>query len=347
MDKVIVGISGGIDSATTALLLKQKGYRVIGVYIQTTSINQDFVNRIHKIESVLKIPIRIIDAEEEFNRNIIQYFRVEHLKGRSPSPCAICNPLFKWKILNEIAEDNNAKFIASGHYVQKEYKNGLWWLKKGKDKKKDQSYFLWGLNQKILNKIITPLGSQNKEQTKKLAAQSGLEFLLNIKESSGLCFSNGYAYTELIKRYIPESKTIGSGIIEDIVGNPVGKHKGYIFYTIGQKKDLELEITGNYCVSAIDSKRNVIVVDKPQNLWHNVFSVSDCFFVNKESVLSEKNITVKIRGFGWNPEGNVQLADEKNGAFKVKLNSPAWAPAPGQPAVFYIDDRIAGGGIIQ
>jgi len=237
--------------------------------------------------------------------------------------------------------------VASGHYVQKIKLNEKWFIAKGNDQAKDQSYYLWGLSQDYLKKMIFPLGNRVKTETKEIAKKSGLDFLVEKKESTGLCFTGELNYSELIKKHIPETANIQKGTIVDSGGNEIGKHNGYIFYTIGQKRDLEFYEPSDKCVVGIDAIRNRLTADSPISLWKTDFTVANYNFTDIGYALNCKTLSVKIRGFGWNPAGYCSLEDIENGNFKVKLENPGWAPAPGQPAVFYNEDVLVGGGIIQ
>lgn len=347
MNKVVVGISGGIDSAVTAAIYKQKGYEVLGLHLQVTPREVNPEGLLEKISYKLRIPITTLDVSAEFNATIIGYFRQEHLNGNSPSLCAVCNPEFKWKYLNNFAEQHNARRIASGHYIQKELFNGRWYIKKGIDPNKDQSYFLWGLSQDIIEKFDTPLGEINKDETRLLAAELDLDFLTKKKESSGLCFAGGLSYPELINKYIPEAKHITEGNITTPDGHIIGKHKGFIYYTIGQKRDLQLfDKNRKLCVTGIDAKNNVLIAGEPEDLWQNEFNIKDYVFVDIDYALHCNKLEVKVRGFGWNPDGYGKLLVNQNGTITVKLDNPAWALAPGQPAVFYHKNLLLGGGIV-
>lgn len=347
MKKILVGISGGIDSAVTAALFKEEGYEVIGVHLKLDSEQKDETEILSKIAHQLSIECHVLDVKDDFKDKVIGYFRIEHLSGNSPSPCAMCNPDFKWKHLIDFAEKHNIEHIASGHYIQKIYKDGKWWLKKGLDPKKDQSYFLWGLEQHALAKISTPLGEKTKEQTKNLAGKYELDFLQQKKESTGLCFSGGLSYPELIKKHIPETEQISTGDILNSSGEIIGKHKGFIYYTIGQKRDLDLYSPDGLCVTGIDAKKNILIAGKPTDLWKTNFSINNYRFVDLQAALECDKLEVKVRGFGWNPDGygKIELVDKNS--IEVQLESPAWAPAPGQPAVFYHNDILLGGGFIS
>lgn len=344
---MVAGISGGIDSAVTACLLKEIGCDITGIHIQIDKINKDTTAKLQRIEDLTGINISIVDASERFQKTVINYFRDELLAGRSPSPCAFCNPSFKWKILQEKMFENHADGIASGHYIQKVQNNGKWYLKKGIDEKKDQSYFLWGLDQDIIKKLITPLGIREKKQTRYLAKHFGLDFLIDTNESTGLCFSNGLGYQDLIDKYIPEAKEIGSGPIKDNTGKTIGSHKGYIYYTIGQKKELNLNQKDNLCVTEIITPENTLIVSNPEALWKKSFTIEQTHFIDWEHISQSNKLQVKVRGFGWNPEGYAQIIPLPNNQYRIDLENPAWAPALGQPAVFYSNNLLVGGGIIQ
>lgn len=349
MNRVLVGISGGVDSAITAYRLKKEGYDVIGAHLQITE--EPIVSREHllKIENALQIPIHIIHGEEAFKDVVLKAFRNDHLVGRTPSPCTICNPELKWKLLFEKAEEVKADFIASGHYIQKEEIDGIWYLKKGVDLVKDQSYFLWALTQQQLGKMLTPLGAINKHEVKQFAEEVGLEFLAQQKESTGLCFSQGLSYPDLIRKYIPETANISSGNVMNTNSDVVGRHKGYIYYTIGQKRGFEIfhDRFNGYCVIQIDAKNNCLIIDTEQSLWQKEFKVTGSFFTNENKALTSNALEVTVRGIGRNPSGFGRVVKVGVGEYMVTLDNPAWAMAPGQPVVFYENNYLLGGGYMS
>jgi tRNA-specific 2-thiouridylase len=346
MKKVIVGISGGIDSAVTAIKLKKNRYEVFGYHLAISPIDDTLSEKLKTISQTIGIPIEIINVEQEFNSVVIHNFREELLAGRSPSPCAICNPWFKWKLLIQAANAKNAGFVASGHYVQKSHLRSKWFIRMGSDLLKDQSYFIWGLPQEYLERILFPLGNQTKTQTREIAKKAGLGFLIKSKESTGLCFANGLSFPDLVKKHLPEADSIPGGKIVDLKGNEIGTHKGYIYYTIGQKRDLEFYNPSGFCVTAIDAAKNQLTAGLPKDLWKKNFKISNCNFADLESTLNCKTLSVKIRGFGWNPAGYCKMTKTDDDNFYIELENPAWAPAPGQPAVFYNGGILVGGGII-
>lgn len=346
MKKAIVGISGGIDSAVAAFLLKKEGYEVTGLHIAITEMQPSVYSQIEQIADALKIPILILDERKRFEDSIISYFKKEHLAGRSPSLCTYCNPHFKWKIIYEQASSTGSQTISTGHYIQKTKKDGVTYLMKGVDQKKDQSYFLWAVPTPILDILVTPLGNRTKDETRKIARENQLGFLIKNEESTGLCFSEGLSYSDLLLKYIPDAKSIKSGTVINTEGKNIGTHNGYMYYTIGQKKGLTLRSSENLCVTEIDPIKNTITVGHPNSLWKDYFIISDYVFRNHEEALVSSKLNVKIRGFGWNPEGKVSLSQIGENTIGVRLSKKAWAPAPGQAAVFYDDDLLVGGGYI-
>lgn len=346
MDKILIGISGGIDSAVTAAIFKELGFDVTGMHIHLSERSTESTDKLNKLSEVLAIDIIESNLQEKFKNTVIKYFRSEHLKGHSPSPCAICNPAFKWKELIAMANKIGIEKVGTGHYIQKTQKDGLWWIEKGTDELKDQSYFLWGLGQDMLERIITPLGKITKKQTRELAEKHKLGFLQAQKESTGLCFAGKLSYHELLNKHIPELKNIGPGKIIDTQGKIIGTHKGFAYYTIGQKKGLELNATDSLCVIEIDAKNNQLVVGNPMHLWKKSFKVRDFKFHSFDKALDAKQLEVKIRGFGWNPKGYASISRLNRDELLVELENPAWAVAPGQPAVFYENGLLLGGGIV-
>jgi tRNA-specific 2-thiouridylase len=346
---VLVGISGGIDSAMTAFILKEQGYKVTGVNFNSDT-NKENQQEEKLIELKKKLGIEIIDydASELFHKEVIGYFTNFHLQGKTPAPCSHCNPSVKWKLLVELADVCNVAFVATGHYVNIREENKLKRIFKGDDPKKDQSYYLWKLDQKVLDRAITPLGSFIKTELKKLAIEKGFGFLASGKESAGLCFSKGRGCEKLLQDYIPNiSDTIEHGNIVNTQGEVIGRHKGYIYYTIGQKKGLDLNMDEKLCVAAIDASNNLLVADTWQNLYKKEFLIEDFYFPAPGELVNNLNIQTIIRGFGLNPQGNSRLTQVSDSHIRVELEMPAWALAPGQPAVFYTGNKLLGGGIVS
>jgi len=496
--KVVVGVSGGIDSFMTALLLKNRGYDVIAIHLDLwddnellkpdSSINFDVVNanssnidsinseivNSNNIDSInenskikdsintklnnknsrhlnklnyissnnkrfkdvvylcnfLEIPLLIVDGKELFKTTIINYFINEYLVGRTPSPCVFCNSQIKWKLLKDVADELNIYNISTGHYVRKVYINndtilnnnlaidnnrkGLYYIRRGIDKIKDQSYYLWELKQDILSRMLTPLGEYTKDDVRAMAKREGFNNILNKRESMSICFLAKYNYGDFISKYIKqylenpeksihskianfsEFKAIisdkntiknqaterdentitngdplidnnfisnntylsnkdlinysdfinnkGSFLLED--GTNLGKHKGILYYTIGQKKNVPLGPDGKKVyVIKIDTQTKNIILGSKSSLFVSKFRINN-LNINNYKELDSSQIQVAIRGVGLNPRGYVKIKRLTLDSIEIQLSNPAWAIAAGQPVVMYIDDRVIGGGVV-
>lgn len=354
--KVILGMSGGTDSSVTAMLLKDWGYEVIGVslwfYSNTASYNvndpyPDFILDAQKLACELGIQHHVVDSRKEFRNSIIQFFLDEYLAGRTPSPCIQCNPHFKWKLLLEKAEEFNCDYIATGHYISIENENDLFYIHKGKDPAKDQSYFLWNLKQEILSRTLTPLGKFTKAEVREMAKSYGFEEVAQKKESMGVCFMDRKDYRDFLQEMIPDlNEKIGKGKVVDANGKLLGTHDGYPYYTVGQKRGIELEEKSGLMVSRIDAENNTLILETKADLNKLQLKLSDYYFHNLKDI-QQPNITTVVRGLGLNPEGYSQITLINENELLVDLEKPAWAMAPGQPVAFYIGNKLIGGGFAE
>ncbi len=347
--KVVIGLSGGIDSAVAALLLKESGYHVTGISLIFDSVFDDgHKQHVCRVADDLEIPIYFINAGSDFKNKVVQTYIREHINGLTPSPCSFCNPVVKWPYLAKAAETYNCDYIATGHYIRILNTDNALWIYRGIDADKDQSYFLWNLSQSVLQKTITPLGTLGKNEVTALAVKKGLDYLMLQKESAGLCFARGLTCEMTLRNYLPEiDHCIGQGKVVDVRGKVIGTHNGYPFYTIGQKSGLRLKTNEKLCVKKIIPEENTLVADIWENLYTCSFTISNISSPNKNSLLESKNVSVIIRGFGLNPGGQVRIMKKDHDILYVETEKPAWAPAPGQPAVFYHQNRVMGGGIIN
>lgn len=338
--KVFIGISGGIDSAASVLILKNRGYSVTGVYLKTCPQSED----IKSLERLLKVDIIEKDIQSEFQNQIVQPFIEDYINGLTPSPCTECNPKIKWKYIQQTAIEHSADLWATGHYCNIEKVNDIYYISKGLDSKKDQSYYLWQLNQETLQGAMFPLGNLTKEQVYQMMKEQGYIGLVEKAQSMGVCFLKKKNYKELLLEMRPELKNLNGGDIIDSKGNFISKHCGYPFYTIAQKKGLD--IPKGYCITEIDSQRNLITIGDKHSLYSKEVTIINWQLNCIEEVLQCDKLEAKVRGIGINPKGfcKIEILDTK---LKVTFDNPAWAVAKGQPIVFYIKNRLVGGGYVE
>lgn len=349
--RILLGMSGGIDSSVAAILLQKEGYEVIGVTLRLWSeadssksdIIPDYIIEAQELASKLNIKHHIIDVREEFYNSVILYFKSEYLKGRTPNPCAKCNVVLKWKVLNELAIEQDCNLIATGHYVNKTIVNNKHYITKGIDPDKEQSFFLWGLSQVILTKAIFPLGNLTKKEVKEVANKHGFYKLESKKESTGVCFIDGNKYQPFILKLLKGSKQIlGEGNFINASGSVLGKHTGFPFYTVGQRRGLGLETNEPYYITRIDAYTNNIQLGSREDLYCNEMFVDNYIIIDKSDF--EEEVITRIRYRKQSALSRVEFID--NNVLRVKFIEPEWSIAPGQTAAFYIGDRLLGGGFI-
>ncbi len=330
--KVILAFSGGIDSSAVAEILCAEGYEITALMLSLIEGDEEQIIRGRAKATGLGAEFVVRDCREQFRKEIIDHFVGEYIAGRTPAPCTRCNPFIKWRELVAYAKSVGADHIATGHYFSKTTHNGKIYVSKAKDPRKDQSYYLWGLNQETLSMVLTPMADKIKDDIK---SRSTLK-----KESMGVCFLQGGHYSELIER---GGYKIRRGEVVTSQGEVVGEHRGLAFYTIGQKRGEG--IPRGMAVIAIDAIKNQITVGDDHELYTSQLVIENCNIVDEEELLKSSNISVMVRGFGRNPEGYARIEKaEKEGTYTIYLDSPAWACAEGQPVVLYIDDRVVGGG---
>ena len=333
-EQVILGFSGGMDSVTAARFLSEHGFGVVALTLDTTG-DDELVGRARAAAAEIGVEYAVRDVRSVFAEEIVDYFVGSYLSGRTPSPCVRCNPLIKWRYLIEEADRRGVRFVATGHYFNIAEYNGRFYVSRADDRTKDQSYYLWGLSQAVLARVLTPMGHVMKSDIRAAFADK--------RESMGLCFLQGSGCREFIERHHPAASRRGD--IVDTQGRVVGKHDGTAFYTIGQKRGLEG--AAGRPVVAIDAERNMLVVGDDSDLYHRILEISDCNIVDEDEFMTAADIEVVIRGVGRNPEGYMLGAERIAGGYRIRLDGAAWAPAAGQPAVFYRGDRVIGGGIVE
>ncbi len=343
--KVLVGMSGGIDSSVSAMLLQKAGYEVSGVFLEFHKNTDDDYKKAKKIADFLNISLCKIDAKKEFKEKIIDYFIKEYEAGQTSNPCVICNPQMKFKVLLAEMEKQNADIIATGHYarlLQDNSKNKRAHLFIAKDKFKDQSYFLAGLKQSQLQKIIFPLGDLLKSEVKKIAEEIKLPVIEN-KESQDVCFIQNGEFGDFLRKYIKKNE----GDIIDITGNVLGKHNGLHFYTIGQRRGIELG-GGPYYVCDKDIKNNKLIVTndkKDKKLYTGKILVKNINWIVDDKQFPLR-ILAKIR-YQKSAEYAI-ITKAVDNLYEVEFENSQWAVTPGQQVVFYskLGEVLGGGKIV-
>jgi len=353
--RVVVAMSGGVDSSTTAWLLKEKGYDVIGatMCIGTTGREGEGPARccgLSDIEDARRvalqvgIPFYVFHLREEFEREIIDYFCEEYRRGRTPNPCILCNEKMKFGSFLRKALELGADFLATGHYARLQFDEGAGQhlLKKGLDRKKDQSYVLFSLSQDQLRYVLFPLGEYRKEEVRQRAFETGLR-VHDKPESQEVCFIHEASYHSFLKERLRES--IEPGPIVDHKGNVLGKHKGIPFYTIGQRRGLHLAKGKPLYVVGIDRSENALIVGEEPEVYKDTFVVNSANWIISDKQTASFEAQVKIR---YNHPGSEAVISPKgSGELEVKFKTPQKAITPGQAAVFYDGETVIGGGWIK
>ena len=339
--KVLLGMSGGVDSSVAALLLKEQGYDILGVTLILTQ-NDDGTNSqdAKKVARLLGFPHIDVDLKDEFSQNVTDYFVSEYKSGRTPNPCVVCNKKIKFGKMLEIAKENGCDYLATGHYakVYKNDKTGLFSLVKAKSYDKDQTYFLYTLTQDVLSKVLMPLGDYEKHEVRSLAEKSGL-LVAKKRDSQDICFIPDGDKNAYLKQFLPERE----GNFIDTDGNILGKHKGIFHYTVGQRKGLGMGFGKPMFVLSINPKNNTITLGEAGNEFSDRFHIENCNFIPFYEPPESFSCLCKVRYSA--KEVPCTLVKSDNG-YDVLLNEQARAITPGQAAVFYVEDELIGGGTI-
>lgn len=357
--RVLVAMSGGIDSSVAAILLHEQGYEVVGMTMKTWDYSSsggnkketgccslDSINDARDIAVQLGFPHYIIDIREEFGDYVINHFTDEYIAGRTPNPCVLCNTHIKWDALLRRADKLGCDFIATGHYANIREENGRFVISKGKDHNKDQSYALWGISQESLSRTIFPLGHLHKTEIRQMAMNRGFDALVKKAESYEICFIPDNDYRGFLKRRVPTLQAEVAGgefVLED--GTVVGKHEGYPFYTIGQRKGLGVALGYPAFVTRIEKDTNRVVLGNYEQLAKNGMNVGKLSMVKYENLLGLPTETVtKVR---YNDPGTAATIEQVGDKMLVQFHAGVNAIAPGQAAVFYEGDDVIGGGWIE
>jgi tRNA-uridine 2-sulfurtransferase len=357
--KVLVAMSGGIDSTVTALMLHNEGYEVVGITMKTWDYasagtskketgccNLDSFNDARAAAVHHGFPHFILDIREEFGDFVIENFVEEYMAGRTPNPCVMCNTHIKWRALLKRANAMDCDFIATGHYANvRMHDNGRHVISKGKDATKDQSYVLWGLDQELLSRTLLPLGTYHKTEIRQMAHDMGYPELAKKSESYEICFVPDNDYRGFLKRKVEglEEKVEG-GYFVDKEGNILGTHRGYPFYTIGQRKGLEVALGKPVFVTRIIPESNTVVLGDEADLQQNAMTVGKLNYIKYDQLTPGMEAITKIR---YKDSGSLSNLYPEGSTVNVSFYENVKGIAPGQSAVFYEGEDVIAGGIIQ
>ncbi|QIP14163.1 tRNA 2-thiouridine(34) synthase MnmA [Spirosoma aureum] len=358
--RILVAMSGGIDSSLAAVMLHEEGYEVIGMTMKTWDYassggtkketgccSLDSINDARNIAVSLGFPHYILDIREEFGDYVIDHFTGEYLEGRTPNPCVLCNTHIKWDALLRRADRLDCESIATGHYAHIREENGRHIISKGVDTLKDQSYVLWGVSQESLSRTKLPLGHLRKSEIREMAKERGFIELVTKSESYEICFVPDNDYRGFLKRRVPglETEVAGGNFVLEGTGKVLGKHQGYPFYTIGQRKGLGMAFGQPMFVTEIRKETNEVVLGVDKDLYRDGMLVSKLNLQKYDHIAGPLETVTKVRyKDAGTPATISQLSDDK---IEVLFHEGVSAIAPGQAAVFYEGDDVIGGGWIM
>ena len=341
--KIMVAMSGGVDSSVTAALLQKKGFEVHGVFMSLAQPDLDEqVARVQKIAGYLDVPVQVVDLAEPFERLVLDYFSSSYFKGQTPNPCIVCNPLIKFGLLLDHGLARGMEMMATGHYVRlHKDANGIAQLLKGLDPKKDQSYFLCRLQQQQLQKLLFPLGETAKEEVYQIAAGLGLKGM-HSQESQDVCFMQKTDLQEFLGQRL--KKEWPQGEIVNQQGKVLGLHNGVFRYTVGQRRGLGVPDATPYYVINLDAERNQVIVGKEKDLWQESLEVREMNWLAGQAPELPGHFQVKIR---YRHQAAPAIVETSEQGIKISFQDPQRAITPGQFAVLYDGDQVVGGGEIK
>lgn len=352
-------MSGGIDSTVTALMLHDQGYEVVGITMKTWDYatsgsgkketgccNLDSFNDARMAAVQHGFPHFVLDIRDEFGDFVIENFVEEYLAGRTPNPCVMCNTHIKWRALLKRADALGCDFIATGHYANvRQHNNGRYVISKGLDELKDQSYVLWGLQQDLLRRTLLPIGNFRKTEIRQMAMDYGYPELAKKSESYEICFVPDNDYRGFLKKKVDGlEERLADGNFIDKNGKVLGKHKGYPFYTVGQRKGLDIALGRPAFVTQIIPETNTVILGEESDLNRREMNVARLNWMKYDGITDGMEAITKIR---YKDKGSLSNLYNGSGGIHVSFYEDAKGVAPGQSAVFYEGEDVIGGGIIQ
>jgi len=352
---VVVAMSGGVDSSVAAVLLKESGYNLIGITMKTWGYDDfptkdsgccslEAIYNARNVATYLGIPHYTFDFTERFNETVIENFISEYMKGQTPNPCVLCNKTIKWGILLDRAKELGADFVATGHYARVNNSNGRYFVSNSNDENKDQTYALWQVSQEALSKTLFPLGEFKKPEIRKMAEKMNLKTAYE-PDSQEICFVPNNNYRELLEVRVPalkEKLANGEIIYKD---KKIGEHKGFPYYTIGQRRGLKISNPTPLYVTKIDSEHNRIYIDEEKGLYKKGFIADEINMMKYSRIENDKESLVKVRYKDKGSDATLNQISENK--IRVIFKEPKKSITPGQSAVFYEGSDVIGGGIIR
>jgi len=352
--KVLVGMSGGVDSSVAAYLLKEQGYEVIGVTMQIWQDDEEFIEKeggccslsavadARRVANKIGIPFYVMNFKDAFKRNVIDYFVDEYMEGRTPNPCIACNKFIKFSSFLDKAMAMGIDYVATGHYAIIEKHNDRYIIKKSEDDKKDQTYALYNLTQFQLERTLMPCGQYKKSKIREIAKEIGLR-VHNKKDSEEICFIPDNDHGRYIKNRFPNK--VREGNFVDKQGNILGTHKGIVYYTIGQRKGLGIAFGKPMYVVDINPFRNEVVLGDLEDLLNTELIAKDTNYIPFDTLKEPMEVEAKIR-YSQIPSKAI-ITTVEDGRVRVNFHEKQRAITKGQSVVFYKDDLLIGGGIIE
>lgn len=343
-NQVLLGMSGGTDSSVAAFLLQDAGYEVTGITFRFYEKDNDteYLEDARALCERLHIKHITYDARDTFRKTVIDYFIREYMAGHTPVPCTLCNNSLKWPLLKKTADEMGIYHLATGHYVCRRLIDGYYHITAGADPNKDQSFFLWGLSQDLLQRMLLPMGGLTKTRVREMAAERGFLKASRKRDSLGVCFCP-MDYRSFLRKEMPE-EDIQPGKFFDETGNFIAWHKGYPFYTIGQRRGLGIDLNRAVFVKEIIPEENKVILSDLKALEKTEMRLKEWNITNPALLFNKDDIIVKIR---YRKQANrCTVTLQPDNTLYVQLHEPLTAVAAGQAAAFYKEDIVLGGGII-